>query len=1511
MMSKRPVIDRAALYASLRSDAAPRLAFGDAPAGVAGLEREPESGAEDAIELVAGLAANAAECAEGDPATHATCMLEAGRVLERRLSRPSEAWCCYSLACQPGLENADALRGLARIARAARDPAVLRRILARMLDEATDAEPIAALSAQKAALEIAAGDTGDAIDTLRAGLQRAPDAAPLRLMMLGLSLEGADGELLCETLDALAARWGGGLGAAMSGACAALEESLGRVDEARERLARIAQRGDAPQDVLWALARLALRAGDGVTASQRLAELRTRCDGDLGAALERILAAMRACSPPHERDDGAAGSRPDAAGSSWDLALVEAVRSRARAAEAEAARAGRRFVTSQSLAFGLEESERLAAPAVDAPVDAASVKCPSSRGAALWRFVAPDDREPDGALAAAYRTAPCPALHVALPRAQPEDAAQALAVLAEDPGTVAAAQEIAAARATVLRNALGRPDEALDVLSARSGSGAQPPLASLIRLHRRDPDALAAVALAEADAAATAEARSWCLSWAAHRLTSQDPSRAEALFREALELNPSCGIALHAVERLSGDHAAIARSWLAAHDSLSGDTPRLDALIKAGVHFALARDHAGAAEAFARGTEIAPRDLEIGLIALRLALAAGRAPAEGRDVALPDGVAIDDLSAIAATSLHVAPHVALRGFERLRDRLPGDPVVEAGLTEARLAGRRWSEVSGALLERLKAATTPEAEALVYARLAEIDRHFAADPTSASLSQSSIAQRLPGHRPTLASLAIHYARQDREADLADVLLDISRVVDDDLDGAAAAAASARLGTAPLQAARSLAARSPASVYAAAELEARAEDPRERLACLRRLAGATRAPGVHLSRLADALEDAGEAEEALTFRAQALERTPESLYDLHGVALRQREAGDSAGLLASVRRMAELTSYAERRKELLLEAARIAADGLGDLELASRIALDLLGRDPADGAAFELAAGLMASYPDLEFADAVLEARIGGIDDDVEKRSLLLEQAQVRERRADPAGAKASLSLAVAIFPSDFETRRELAALHVRDAEWPEAIAQMFEAARYVQDPAVGVDLFYELGALYQDHGDRADLAEKCFMKVLAWDRGHFGAMERLAAVYADLQNWPRRAQALEHLIGMTDDEAIKIEKTVALADVMDRHLGKAREAEQMLNDARRAAPLDVRPIERLAATYSRQHDSLALNVLLDQALATHSATIGERPGDAGLYGNLLAILSMKSEDDMAAMAESALSLLGAEIPERYATHRAEPWWNVGSRLGEGAVYDFLCPKEVTPGLRETLAAVEEPVAKLLGASAKHVAGSAFTRLDKRHPLAQTLAQYAPAFGVRGEPALFVGDLDEIRVAPGSPPAVIVPKPLAAATEDSTTRFTAAAALGLCQMGLGLGTMLPAEQLNLLIACCVKIAVPGFDLRGVDPAAIAREVERLRPALSNKLIERIHPFAFDCAAALEGAHLRESVRSAGHRAGFIAAGTFSAAVAALRILSGRTDAPMGEVPGMGGLAAFVFSKVHLELRQRMGI
>ncbi|MDD5308790.1 MAG: hypothetical protein PHU25_15860, partial [Deltaproteobacteria bacterium] len=193
----------------------------------------------------------------------------------------------------------------------------------------------------------------------------------------------------------------------------------------------------------------------------------------------------------------------------------------------------------------------------------------------------------------------------------------------------------------------------------------------------------------------------------------------------------------------------------------------------------------------------------------------------------------------------------------------------------------------------------------------------------------------------------------------------------------------------------------------------------------------------------------------------------------------------------------------------------------------------------------------------------------------------------------------------------------------------------------------------------------------------------------------------------------------------------------------------------------------------------------------------------------------------------------------------------------------------------------------------------------------SFGLQ-EPSAFVDAAARgVKMLPGSPAAVIVPEAVSRSVDPAVHRFAAAGALQMLRMGVALGTVLPEDSLHALIAGLVRLSIPSFVMRGADPRAVDAMAAQLKEAIPARVLEHIQPFGFDCASALERSDLVEQMAAVGHRAGFMAAGSMTGALAGLRACAASPDAGLATLPGAGRLMAFVFSKDHLELRRRLGL
>ena len=239
------------------------------------------------------------------------------------------------------------------------------------------------------------------------------------------------------------------------------------------------------------------------------------------------------------------------------------------------------------------------------------------------------------------------------------------------------------------------------------------------------------------------------------------------------------------------------------------------------------------------------------------------------------------------------------------------------------------------------------------------------------------------------------------------------------------------------------------------------------------------------------------------------------------------------------------------------------------------------------------------------------------------------------------------------------------------------------------------------------------------------------------------------------------------------------------------------------------------------------------------------------------------------------------------------------------------MRATLQAVEESVAKLFGFSAKQLGLGRDARVDRKLPLPTAIAGLATAFGIKPEPVVYAGDDNDIRIIPGSPFSVIVPANVVGSTDDTVVAFAATFAVASIRWGISLATILTEQQLQQTIGGLVKLFIPDFQLAGMEPSALVSVSKNLDSLLSAKVKAIVQPFAFDCAKVVELGDIRENIITMGHRAGFLSAGSLTGAVKALRAIAGNPSATLAQLPVVGLMMAFIFSKDHLELRKRMGI
>jgi tetratricopeptide (TPR) repeat protein len=567
----------------------------------------------------------------------------------------------------------------------------------------------------------------------------------------------------------------------------------------------------------------------------------------------------------------------------------------------------------------------------------------------------------------------------------------------------------------------------------------------------------------------------------------------------------------------------------------------------------------------------------------------------------------------------------------------------------------------------EAAAPPAAESIaaqLAARLGELgptaDAPEVADdaPALAAACEADAAEQEPG--PAAATLLAEAARLREEhlADPAGALATWLRAADADPTDAA-----------PLRAARRLALTS-GDVALGCDLLAREAER----------AQGPEAAALQLARSRLLAERLGRADDAAAAIARARAADPASRAVAEHEAALAAAAGRPAERADALERLAALEPEPSRAAALLLEAAGALPAGEGErvAALAGR-ALDLAPADPSTRAAV-LRAADAADRTDLRLRALAAEARAAG----VAPRDAALagcELAGLLERLGQGDAAEAALAAARAAAGADEVALEALARAHEARGAW-EAAAEVLRSS--AARPALGGDAAalaaenLRLAELCEERLGRPDEAVACYRAALAAAPGDRCALAALGRLQARAGDWSGLAATFLAERDAASHPRERAHRAFRAAEVLDERLGRAAEAQGLLEEALRDDPALLAAHQALERSYERDGQHAALAALLGRdleatgdreeriALLLRLARLrGERLGDAGGASSALEQVLELAPDHVVALRElAALAERGGRHAEVVALHerlaaRTADRWTVIALLSRSA------------------------------------------------------------------------------------------------------------------------------------------------------------------------------------------------------------------------------------------------------------
>ncbi|MEM9187659.1 MAG: hypothetical protein AAGF12_00685 [Myxococcota bacterium] len=951
-----------------------------------------------------------------------------------------------------------------------------------------------------------------------------------------------------------------------------------------------------------------------------------------------------------------------------------------------------------------------------------------------------------------------------------------------------------------------------------------------------------------------------------------------------------------------------------------------------------AADRSRAAELLQQAREAVPEDAVIYELLLRLGDgmdAAGRAAvleqaAEHADAELGRAFLLR-----AALSLEEAGEYG-RAAKILRSIVAnhGDDIIALrALERCELRGGEIARVAERRFDAVRTAESDSDRARALQALADLDWYERDDAASAILSYQSLLEVDPLHLPTLLALERYFMDQGRDEDLIRVETSIVRSLQTGPDVNAHVRFLARLIL------RQEEARGDAADEVILEAQSRAELDRW---LLRRVLGAAYKANDQdteraITLLAVELADQPEERAGTALRAANAALAVDQEEAAVEVLEKAFEASPSYPTVAE--RVAELRHRQGRKAEaaeayqLAARAARVDAHACSLWYRAGRLWQNLERTDEAREAfwhasehdtthrdLFDRLRALLIDVGDKERLATLTERRLQAGGEVAVLTELHGALAELRMESGAREEAKQSLRAALSLDPTNVDKLRALADLCLEDQDWRGAAEALIRIARLRKDREELRWVFFTLGDIYDAHMPDPRRAEAAFKRVLKLIPNDTDAMERLTALFDREGNHAAAAEMLSQLAAHEVDPDKRREHRLRLSSMHEAQ-GDLRRAESVLEETRRASPVDTAVLRALAEFYRRQNAQSALSMHLNRAVNDFRHAIQTDASDVAAWPGLVEVLNWRGRPDAARACASVAASLGVQgIPEldRFVD-------GTGSATGAGKagtdpeLDELLAPPELSRVTRAVFRLAADALEKALAFDLRELRVEKLS--SRQNPFREAIAHVAPWFGLSDIQIIVTPEAPRVCVPVSGEPTVLIGSEILQRADEAQRRFLLVRAVKIARSRMSVAVSRQPGPLALALAGLARFydsnfAPPDFNPRDLDEMArrVGRAVHRrVRDELMPLVIEMVGAQAFDPT------RLGFLVSQFGDRAALLATGSAPAGIDALLLLAGSQlggtqaakVAAVRRVPEAAALVEYGISDVHFEARHRAGL
>lgn len=249
-----------------------------------------------------------------------------------------------------------------------------------------------------------------------------------------------------------------------------------------------------------------------------------------------------------------------------------------------------------------------------------------------------------------------------------------------------------------------------------------------------------------------------------------------------------------------------------------------------------------------------------------------------------------------------------------------------------------------------------------------------------------------------------------------------------------------------------------------------------------------------------------------------------------------------------RALEVTTKPERRLPLLLAAAQLAEDRLGDPDTAIAQFSELLEIDRTNAVALSALRRLTQQTGRWDEYVRVLTLSAESAPSPGEAAHMLLSAARVQHERLMLTDRALLLLLkALEYSPEDLGVLREIELLYEQNERFDEVVKVLRREAEVTEEPRDRVPVLFKLGTVLEDNLNLPEEAVPIFEEAVALMPSYVPAKQALGRLYEKTGRWEELAKLFEMEVRLEEDTGVKVTKLFKRAEILDVRLSRPDEA----------------------------------------------------------------------------------------------------------------------------------------------------------------------------------------------------------------------------------------------------------------------------------------------------------------------------------------------------------------------------